>query len=300
MAGYPEIPLVQARGGSIGNVSEVSISQLIDAALCSDPGAILIRDVDYWKCLEPSTPGYVLTTQGVGAPPAWTPGGTVVSVSFTSFTITGQSTPVEVGTALSGTTRTFTWTTSNNALVAANSISIADTTGSVTLGSGLANNGSHIFSFSDITNNVPASNVWTITGTNTGGGTFSRTYTVSWLWRVYAGTSASATLNANAIKALASASLQSTFVGSYPLAAGDYKYFSYPDSMGDVIAFRDPNTGFLFSMATASDNAAYSNVQSNGWAYALVSVTNAQSVATNYRVFRSQYILGGAITMAVT
>ncbi len=302
MAGFPEIPMIQARGGSIGNVSEIPISDLLDAAFCFDPGAILVRDVDTWKCLEPGTAGYVLTTQGQGTPPQWTPGGTVVAVAFTSFTITGQTTPIEVGATIAAGSKTFTWTTSNDALVAANSISIVDTTGGMTLASGLANDHSEAITISAITNILPASQTWTINGHNTGGGTFSRTYTVTWLWRVYAGDSVNVTLTANQIKALtASSSLQANFPGSYTITpSSSYSYFCFPDSMGDPTFFKDGNTGFPISMATASDNAAYSHVGTNGWAYALVSVTNAQSVATNYRVYRTQYSFSGTLLMVVT
>ncbi len=301
MAGYPEIPLVQARGGIIGNVSEVSVSALLDAAFCNEFGAIIYRDEQYWRCLDPGNPGDILHSQGPGAPVTWAPGGTVLTPSFSAFGITGQSTPIEVGATIAAGSKTFTWTTLNPGVVQANSISIVDTTDSTTLASGLADDGSQAISISAITNNAPASQVWTIHGVSTSMVTFSRTYTVLWEWRVYAGTSANATLTANQIKALSDSSgLQSGFVGTYALSAANYKYFAYPDSMGDPVRFYDPNQGFLISMATASDNAAYSNVGPNGWCYDLVSVTNAQSVATNYRVYRSQYVLGGTLSMQVT
>ncbi len=293
--------MVQARGGPLRNVSEVSLSALLDAGFCDSPGAILVRDVEYWRCLDPGTPGYVLTTQGLGAPPEWTPGGTVVSVSFTTFTITGQTTPIEVGATIAAGSKTFTWTTSNDALVAANSINIVDTTGGTTLATGLANDHSEAITISAITNILPASQVWTISAHNTGGGTFSRTYTVTWLWRVYAGDSVNVTLTANQIKALtASSALQAAFAGSYTITpSSSYSYFCYPDSMGSVTFFRDGNTNFPISMATSADNAAYSNT-ANGWSYALVSVTNAQGIATNYRVYRTQYSFSGTLLMVVT
>ncbi len=117
---------------------------------------------------------------------------------------------------------------------------------------------------------------------------------------IYAGTNANVTVTANQIKALSDfASLQASFAGTYKLSAGDYKYFCYPDSMGSVDSFVDASTGFPISMATSADNAAYSNA-ANGWSYALVSVTNANSIATNYRVYRSQYPLGGILLMRVS
>ncbi len=301
MASYPEVAMVQARGGPIGNTSELSISALLDAAFCDDFGAILYRGESYWGCLDPGTPGDVLTTQGPGAPPTWGPGGGVLTPSFTAFAISGQSTPIEVGATIAAGSKTFTWSTSNSGSVAANSIGIVDTTRSITLATGLANDGTEAIVITALTNILPAANVWTITGTKTAGGTFSRTFTVNWLWRIYAGTSPNVTLTANQIKALTDFSgLQANFPGQYSFSVLDYKYFCFPDSMGDPLYFRDTNTGFPISMATAADDAAYSNVGTGGWCYALVSVTNANSIATNYRVYRSQYTLGGAITWTIT
>jgi hypothetical protein len=280
---------------------ETKLTAFLDAAMCSDVGAIIIRDVDVWKCLDPSTPGYVLSTQGPGLPPVWVPGGTAFATpAFTAFAITGQAQTIEVGATISAGSKTFTWSTSNSTNITANSISIVDTTASNTLATGLANTGSDAITISAITNNAPASQVWTINGVNTQSATFSRTFTVNWLWRVYAGTNSSGTLTANQIKALSdSSSLQASFAGTYNLSAGDYKYFSYPDSMGSVNTFRDANTGFLISMATSADDAAYSNT-ANGWSYAIVSVTNTNGISTNYRVYRSQYVLGGSLSMTVS
>ncbi len=227
-------------------------------------------------------------------------GASYASPAFLTFSITGQAASLEVGASIGADDYTFTWSTSNSANVQPDTIAITDTTASVELASGLANDGSEVITLDAITLTAPGSQVWTISGTNTHSGSFSRTFTVNWLWRVYAGTSANATLTANQIKALSdSSALQAAFPGSYSLSAGGYKYFCYPDSLGDAAMFRDPNTGFPISMATSSDDAAYSNT-ANGWSYALVSVTNAQGVATDYRVYRSQFTLGGSLTMAVT
>src|SRR5579859_2156548 len=210
--------------------------------------------------------------------------------AFTAFGISGQTTPIEVGATVASGSKTFTWSTSNSGNVAANSISIVDTTAAATLASGLANDGTEAITISAITNNVPASQVWTINGTNTHFGTFSRGYTVLWEWRVYAGSSTNLTLTANQVKALSdSAALQASFPGSYsinPTLA--YSYFCYPDSMGNVAHFIDGTTGFPISMADSTDDPAYSNT-ALGWSYATVSVTNAQSITTLYRVYRTQF-----------
>ncbi len=220
--------------------------------------------------------------------------------SFASFDISGQSTPLEVGATIAAGSKTFEWTTLHPTSVKPSSISIVDTTASSTLASGLADTGSDAITITAITHNAAASQVWTISATDVQNGTFSKAYEVDWEWRVYAGTSANVTLTANQIKALAdSAGLQAAFAGTYAFSAGDYKYFCYPDALGSVANFVDANTGFPISMATVADNAAYSHT-ANGWSYALVSVTNAQAVATNYRVYRSQYPLAGTLTVRIT
>ncbi len=188
----------------------------------------------------------------------------------------------------------FTWSTSNSGNVRPNSISIVDTTGSTTLASGLANTGTDTITIGAITQVLPATQVWTINGVNLNSTTFSRTLTVAWEWRVYAGDSANLTLTANQIKALtASSALQAGFAGTYTITpSSDFSYLCYPDSMGSVTLFVDPATQQLISMATVADDPAYSNT-ANGWSYALVSVTNAQAIAANYRVYRTQYPFSG-------
>ena len=66
-----------------------------------------------------------------------------------------------------------------------------------------------------------------------------------------------------------------------------------------MASFVDGNTGFPIGMATSADNAAYSNT-ANGWSYALVSVTNTNSITTNYRVYRTQFSFSGTLLMRVS
>lgn len=221
--------------------------------------------------------------------------------AFTAFAITGQSTTLEVGTSIASGSKTFTWSTSNSGNVQANSISIVDTTLSSTLVSGSTNDGTETISISTITNSAPGSHTWTISATNTQSSGFSRTLTVSWLWKGYAGTSTGATLDATAIKALTDyAALTSTPLRTYSLASGGYKYVCFPDSFATPSLWKDPSTGFNVPLATVDDNAAYSHTDTAGNQYALVSVTNANSVTTNYRVYRSQNSLGGSLSLQVS
>jgi hypothetical protein len=236
--------------------------------------------------------GQVLTSQGPGFPPTWGPGGSgPQNPAFTSFDISGQGSPIEVGATIASGAKTFEWTTSNSVDVQPNSISIVDTTASVTLASGLANTGSDVITISAITNVLPSVQTWTINGLNLSSQTFSDTFTVLWEWRLYAGSSANVTLTANQVKALDDFdSLVAAFAGTYSItnASVVYYYLAWPVSLGLMSSCVDANTGFPISMATVADNAAYSNT-ANGFSYAIVSVTNANSVTTNYAVYRTQY-----------
>jgi hypothetical protein len=219
--------------------------------------------------------------------------------AFTAFAISGQATTLEVGSQITAGSKTFTWTTSNSGNVAANSISITDATTSTVLGSGLANNGSAALNISVITSNIPTSHTWTISGKDVQNTTFNRSFVVSWLWRIYAGSSTNTTLAASDILALGFSNLQSTVGGTYSMAAGGYKYFCVPVSFTQPASFKDQATGFNVPMADTTANAAYSNVNPSGIYYASVSVTNSFGVTTNYAVYRSYNQLGASMNLVV-
>jgi hypothetical protein len=220
------------------------------------------------------------------------------SPAFTAFAISGQATTVEVGTTVSGT-KTFTWSTSNSANVAANSLSIADESGP--LQNGLADDGSEAIAVGSVQRTTPGTYTWTIAGmnTNTPPAAFDRDFSITWLWKVYAGTSVSATLNEAEIEGLSDyATLTNSAVRTYVLSAGGYKYLAIPASFTAPSSFKDEATGFNVPMADSSDDAAYSGA-ANGLSYATVSVTNAQSQVTTYRVYRTKNTVGAALNLVV-
>lgn len=226
-----------------------------------------------------------------------------VAPTFSSFSI-GQSTPVEVGTTLNNS-QNFSFGFTQVANIQANSLQVLDVTaGNVVLGTfPLSPSPVAVSIGAGIVFNSPNSYSWRGSATNTQSTVFqSGLTTVSWLWRLYAGTSTSVTLTEANIEALAFSTLTNTSSRTYSLAAGGYKYFCWADSLGSptaVTGFRDTSTNLAVAMADSSDNAAYSNTQ-NGWSYALVSVTNVNGVTTNYRVYRTKNILGSAINIQVS
>ena len=200
--------------------------------------------------------------------------------AFTSFTITGQTNPLEVGaTTLSNPT--FTWGTSNNSNINLNSISITDVTGGGTvLASGLDNDGTETVTLAGIQKTTATSHIFRITGVNTLTENFTRDLTLNWRWRFYYGESLNATLNEAEIKALRVGTLGTGFAGTYNFVAGGYKYLCYPQSWGNVTEWKDASNNLLIPLGTPFT----------------VSVTNANGIATTFICYRSFNILGGAIT----
>ena len=228
-----------------------------------------------------------------------------VSPTFSAFAISGQTQSLEVGASVSGA-KTLTWTTTTPANVAVNSIVIRDVTGAANLATGLADDGSEAgIAVGTITLSAPGAYSWRGQGTNTNAiGFNSANFTVNWYFRMFYGTSANTTLTENQIEALINNPLASTFAGTFALAAGDYKYFAWPDSFGSPtasIGFKDANTNLPIAMVTTADDATY-NLTANGWSYKLVSVTNGTGspVTTNYRLYRTLNSLGGALTVTIS
>lgn len=216
--------------------------------------------------------------------------------TFSSFLMQGQDTVVEVGNSISGI-KTFNWLTTQSINVEPNSLSISDTTNSTILGSSLENDGTENLDLgATIQKTTPSSHVWTISGTDTQSGGFSRNFTIEWRWRMFFGTSTNTTLNATQIQGLANSNLSTSIVGSYSLAAGGYKYFCVPNSFGNINTIVDGLTGFNIAMADASDG--YTNV-AGGFNYQIVSITNVNGQTTDYRVYRTKNILGSAINIII-
>lgn len=145
-------------------------------------------------------------TQGITTPlgglaSGYVPNGTVQKLlddmlypyqapSFSSFIITGQTNPLEIGQAIPSGDQTFTWGTAQAGNIAPNSIAIRDTVTNALLASNLPNTGSAIVALpSAVVRSVPGqSYTWGIEASNTQGGAFSRSYQHLWRSRLITGT----------------------------------------------------------------------------------------------------------------
>jgi hypothetical protein len=219
--------------------------------------------------------------------------------AFSSFILNGYtSTRYEIGTDIS-TSQTFSWGTTNSSNVSASTIQISGY--NLATLTGLANDGSEAVTFTGVvtreSGDGAGTRTWTIQGTNTQQDTFSRNNSIRWDWRMYWGQSSNTGLTESQLTGLTSNQLTpSTPLGTFSFPASGYKYFCYADDAGYSApsSFVDNDTGFGVSMY-----GGYGNTE-NGFSYDLVSVTNSEGETINYRVYRTQNVLGGAVTIVIS
>jgi hypothetical protein len=205
------------------------------------------------------------------------------SPTFSSFSFSGQTSPLEVGDSIPSNI-VFNWTTTNPANIVPNSLLIEDVTGSSVLGSSLPDTGSFNSTVGQITKTSQTSNQFKITLTPTQGTNVTRTTSVDWYWKVYHGESVTTPLIDTDVKALRVSTLRSGFSGTYSFNAGGYKYICYPSLMGTASVFKDSSTNLDIPM-----NTMY-----------VVSITNDFSITTNYNIHRTSNIMGSALSIVVS
>lgn len=204
---------------------------------------------------------------------------------FTSFSISGQSTTLEVGDSVTAGIKTFVWATSNSENIEADSLNIVDMTGgSTAIIAGTANDGMEDAAIAEVNKTTATSHTWSASATNTKAETFLRNYTVNWYWAVYYGESALADLTAADIEGLRVKELRSSPNKTYAIAAGNYKWICYPTSMGLKTTFKDVNTNFDVAMDPVRT----------------VSVTNVFGVTQDYYAHRTFNTMGSGINIAVS
>lgn len=220
-----------------------------------------------------------------GPPPVWVELPVAyVAPTFSAFAIAAQTTPLEVGDTIAAA-RTFTWTTTTPGNIEANTIDLADTTLGLSIATGLADDGTQATAYpaAPIQKISALSHVFGVRGYTSRGSSIIRSYTVSWYWRRFSGTSALTSLNEVQVEALTTSALASGFAGTYVLGANDYKYICYAAALGTATSFVDAATGFAVAM-NAPDT---------------VSLTNAFGQTTNYNVHRTTNTIVSAINIVV-
>ncbi len=193
--------------------------------------------------------------------------------SFSGFTITGQSSTLEVGSTVSGT-KDFAFSFTNSGNVQANTLDIYDVTGA----SYLITDGSITSPVSadvgTITKTTATSHSWRGYAENTESTQFqSSNYTINWRWRRYHGFSNVRAVNTAQVLALSGSELStsksySTTTGS---PTGDqYFVYAYPTSFG-----------------TLSSITVNGFPSIDAFTRFTLSVTNTNGVSTDYYVYYS-------------
>ncbi|MNC20379.1 hypothetical protein D3C75_683250 [compost metagenome] len=201
---------------------------------------------------------------------------------FSAFSIRDQDSVIEVGASIPGGMRVFNWTTVNPANIRVRSIAIADTTTNTPLAGALVDNGQTSIQIGNaITNNGTGSHTWTITATDTQGGPLSKTFTVTWRWKIYYGNTDFDSVIGTDITDMLS-TLSATPAGQYVMPAGGYKWLCYPSSFPTLTTFKDIATGM---------NVAINDP-------VIVPVTNKFGLTQNYKCHRTYNKLGSSITIA--
>lgn len=164
-----------------------------------------------------------------------------IAPAFSSFSISGQNTLIEVGTALSGL-KTFLWATTQALNVQPNSVAIRDVTANNLIASGLANDGTEIVNIGSISNLVPISQSWRTEAVNTNAVPFnSSNFSVSSIYPVFYGKVASGGAPSGSNRPLSDQALidsgtktvissTGTITLSFGSTSDDYVWFAYPAS----------------------------------------------------------------------
>jgi hypothetical protein len=196
------------------------------------------------------------------------------------LTITSPSGSLEVGAEL--TSVSFSWTIGNHE--SAKSARIADVNNSYSSVEvvAVAASGTHTETVS-ITKTEPGTQSYRFDVTDKLDRVVtSPIRTINWYYATYCGSSASTSLDAAGVKALATKALKSAKNGNYTCPAGNYKYIAYPKSWG-TSTFKDYATGLGFDMQ----------------APATVTITNDEGVSVEMYVYRSTNKLASETTIQV-
>ena len=206
-----------------------------------------------------------------------------VKPTFTTFSLTGQLTSLEVGQSITGGSRTFTWGTSTSENVATDSIRI--TSGGTTILDNSTNDGTETFDIGDdITKTTNTTHYFYVYGTDTQTNSFNRIYAVYWKWRFYFGSSPLETLTETDVKALGNDFLYTSRSYTYNTPTNNYKWICYPAVFGTAVKFEDTSTGFGVAMETPIS----------------LSITNTYGATTNYLCYRTTNSMAGSISIKVS
>lgn len=228
---------------------------------------------------------------------------------FTTFYIPGVTTSVDVGYTFTGTSRDFTWATVNPSFIQTDTVEVVDLSNSTSLASGLTNDGNETIVLDyDVQKTTRTSHTFQVRAKKENNTVFTRNYYWNWYWRRFHGGSSDPSLDEAGVSAL-SGQLSYLMTGDYVFPAENtYKYIAIPVPSGwinpvnsrwyqkDPSSIKDVATNLNLALAGPADG--YNDVI-NGLPFKEMTLTNVNGYTETYRVFRSKYKLGGAITIKI-
>jgi hypothetical protein len=167
--------------------------------------------------------------------------------AFTSFGIVGQSSTMEVGNSVPAGTKTFSWSTSNPANVAPNSIYLSNANFPTNPDGPNINTGTrNIFiPVPIVKTTINATEVFGISGTNTKSGSFSTNYSITWRPRRYRGRIPSSSLP-NLLSAANHMQIDPFYVPGLILDASEISSTKFTgNNVWDLSSFSSPG-GIIF------------------------------------------------------
>jgi len=216
--------------------------------------------------------------------------------SFSLFSITGQSTSVDVGYIVSGS-KTFTWVFNFSSNVSANTLDITDTTNSTSIATNISTISPASYTLSIVSKSAADSNVWTISADPTQGAEITRTFTVSWKWRNYFAASATVISDDSSAQLVIdsdviTSSLDDNKAWSVTCTsanneASKYTYIIYPATYGDLSTITQNGSLPVLSAFTKVGDFTVSNVHGK---------------STSFRVYKSNApgAFSNGTTLAIT
>jgi len=213
--------------------------------------------------------------------------------SITSFTIQNVSS-YEVGYAQPSGTYTMSWVISNTSSLTSNSAYIYGTAGTAIYGP--TNNAGPISNtFPTLQYSVPVTLTYSLSVLATSGIRITSQFGINWNYAVYYGSSTQSGLT-NSFNSFQK-SLTGTPYGTYILPGGTYstyKYIIVPDSFGTISNIAWNNMPIV--MADTTDGYTFS---ANNFNYKLVNYSNVYSVATNYKIYRTKYMMAATMSNVI-
>lgn len=219
-----------------------------------------------------------------------------LNAEINSFGINSLTSSYEVGNGVSsGSSFVLSWSMSNSSQVSTNGIYIYGTAGTLIFGPTSNSGAISSYSLPNIILTQPFTHTWTLRAVLDNGLNIASEYNINWYYNLFYGATATSNLSGT-FSSLQSYTLGASPYGTYNLPGGttSYKYIVVPDSFSAINAITWK--GLPVSMADSSDGFTSS---ANDIYYRKISYTNPYSVTSNYKIYRTKYMMAATMSNVI-